>query len=89
MSSALSNAISITRYHSYKNNILAVPFLCEANTFIHIYCIFDTFDKIHVFVRTINLFIHLASDLYMIHSAFGPSGLPENIGWLRAWLKSV
>ena len=36
MSSALSNAI-ITRYHSsYKNNILAVPFLCEANTFIHI-----------------------------------------------------
>ena len=36
MSSALSNAI-ITRYHSsYKNNIPAVPFLCEANTFIHI-----------------------------------------------------
>ena len=31
-----TNAI-ITRYHSsYKNNILAVPFLCEANTFIHI-----------------------------------------------------
>ena len=34
------------------------------------YCIFNTFDKIRVFVRTINLFIHLASDLYMIHSAF-------------------
>ena len=33
------------------------------------YCIFNTFDKIRVFVRTINLFIHLASDLYMIHSA--------------------
>ena len=38
MSSALSNAIGIiTRYHSsYKNNILAVPFLCEANTFMNI-----------------------------------------------------
>ena len=34
------------------------------------YCIFNTFDKIRVFVRTIILFIHLASDLYMIHSAF-------------------
>ena len=36
MSSALSNAI-ITRYHSsYKNDILAVPYLCEVNTFFHI-----------------------------------------------------
>ena len=69
MSSTLSNGI-ITRYHSsYKNNILAVPFLCEAKTF-YSYCIFNTFGKIRVFVRTINLLIHLVSDLYMIHSAF-------------------
>ena len=68
MSSALSNAI-ITRYHSsYKNNILAVPFLCEANTFINI-VFFNTFDKIRVFVRTINLFIHLASEF--IYDSFG------------------
>ena len=33
---SISSAI-ITRYHSsYKNNILAVPFLCEAYTLIHI-----------------------------------------------------
>ena len=70
MSSALSNAI-ITRYHSsYKNSILAVyhAFLCEANTFIHI-VFFNTFDKIGVFVRTINLFIHLASEF--INDSFG------------------
>ena len=54
---------------SYKNIILAVPFVCEANTFIHV-VFFNTFDKIRVSVRTINLFIHFASDLYMIHSAF-------------------
>ena len=36
----------------------------------YLYCVFNTFDKIHLFVRTINLFIHLASDLYMIHSPF-------------------
>ena len=37
---------------------------------LYSYFIFNTFDKIRVFVRTINLFIHLASDLYIIHSAF-------------------
>ena len=43
-------------------------FLCEANTFIHI-VFFNTFDKIGVFVRTINLFIHLASEF--INDSFG------------------
>ena len=41
---------------------------CEANTFIHI-AFFNTFDKIGVFVRTINLFIHLASEF--INDSFG------------------
>ena len=77
MSSALSNAI-ITRYHSsYKNGILAVPciLMCnEANTFIHI-VFFNTFDKIGLFVRTINLFIHLTSEL--INDSFGfPNSTP-------------
>ena len=65
MSSALSNAI-ITRYHSSCKN--SNVFLCEANPFIHI-VFFNTFDKIGVFVRTINLFIHLASAF--INDSFG------------------
>ena len=49
-------------------------FLCEGNTFIHI-VFFNTFDKIGVFVRTINLFIHLASKF--INDSFGfPNSTP-------------
>ena len=56
VSSAAFQKFVITRYlSSYKNNILAVPFLCEANAFIHI-VFFNTFDKIRVLVRTINFF---------------------------------
>ena len=55
LSAALQKLV-ITCYHSsYKNNILAVPFLCEANTFIYIVFL-NTFDKIHVLVRMINFF---------------------------------
>ena len=42
--------------------------------FIHI-VFFNTFDKIGVFVRTINLFIHLASEF--INDSFGfPNSTP-------------
>ena len=55
-SSAAFQKLVITRYHlSYKNNVLAVPFLCEANIFIHIVFL-NTFDNIRVLVRTINFF---------------------------------
>ena len=59
-----SNAI-ITCYHSsYKNDILAVPFLCEENTFIHI-IFFTTFYKIRILVRTINSFTYLFIYLFI------------------------
>ena len=71
MSSASSNVI-ITRYHSSYNSktvfLQCHAFLCEGNTFIHI-VFFNTFDKIGVFVRPINLFIHLASEF--INASFG------------------
>ena len=70
MSSALSNAI-IMRCLPF---IIQKQYCCSTilmwSKHFYSYCIFNTFDKIRVFVRTINLFIHLASDLYMIHLAF-------------------